>query len=232
MSDDPVSTDDPPVLVERRGSWALVTFNRPAKRNALSVEMRETVADRLDELATDESVSCVVLTGAGPVFSAGFDLREFERAAADEEFSALLWASSDRWHRTLLEFPLPLIAAVNGPAIAGGFDVAVCCDVRIVATTAAFSHPELAFGDVVYGPLRELVGGSVARELCLTGKAIDAEEAHRIGLANELVAPERLLGTAAEVAERTCVAPREILLRTKAKIARRAGIEPGATLDL
>lgn len=220
------------VRTDRHDRWATVTIDRHDKRNALSIEVREAVADVLDELAVDDAVRCVILTGAGDYFSAGFDLEEFEVAFGDEEFAARLWASSDRWHRTLLEFPLPLIAAVNGPAIAGGFDIAVCCDVRVVSTTATFSHPEIGFGDVVYGPLRELVGGSIARELCLTGKPIDATEAYRIGLANELVESGQVMVTAEAVAERTCRAPREVLLRTKAKVIRHAGIEPGATLDL
>ena len=120
------------------------------------------------------------ITGAGDVFSAGFDLGEFTRAAEDPAFGAELWASSDRFHHALLTFPLPLVAAVNGPALAGGFDLAVCCDVRIAADTARFAHPEFTFGDVVYSPLHELVGGAVARDLCLTGRPIDAAEALRL----------------------------------------------------
>src|SRR5207244_2544809 len=97
-----------------------------------------------------------------------------------EAFAATLWASSDRWHRGCIEFPLPLLAAVNGPALAGGFDLAVMCDVRVAADTARFSHPEITFGDVVYGPLHDIVGGAVARDLCLTGRAVDASEALRL----------------------------------------------------
>src|SRR3972149_5053429 len=75
--------------------------------------------------------------------------------------------------RACLGFPLPLVAAVNGPAIAGGFDLAVMCDIRVAAATATFSHPELVFGDVVYSPLHALVGGAVARELAPTGRVVD-----------------------------------------------------------
>jgi len=71
-----------------------------------------------------------------------------------------LWASSDRWHRTIIEFPRPTIAALNGPALAGGCDLAVMCDIRIAATTVRFAYPEQAFSDVVYGPLHDLVGGA------------------------------------------------------------------------
>src|SRR5215207_133132 len=105
------------------------------------------MSDALDELAGDEAVKTVVITGAGDVFSAGFDLREFEQPELADE----LWASSDRFHSTVLRFPLPLVAAVNGPALAGGFDLAVMCDIRVAAATARFAHPEIRFGDVVFG---------------------------------------------------------------------------------
>src|SRR5688572_11430430 len=144
---------------------ALLTLRHPERRNALSIALRDAVSDALDAMADDDAVSVVVVTGEGPVFCAGFDLKEFETAAADPAFDRSLWASSDRYHTTLLQFPLPLIAAVNGPAIAGGFDLAVFCDLRIASTTALFSHPEFAWGDVVYSPLHELVGGAIAREL-------------------------------------------------------------------
>lgn len=202
---------------------AWLTLDRPERRNALSIALRDELADRLDELAADESCSVVVLTGAGPVFSAGFDLGEFDAAASDPQLAERLWASSDRYHHTVATFPLPIIAAVNGPAIAGGFDLAVLCDVRIVATTARFAHPEYTFGPVVYGPLRELVGGSAARELVLTGRSIDAEEARRIGLCSTVVPPDELAAAALEVATRTAVAPRAQLANHKAKILRVAG---------
>ena len=144
-----------------------------------------------------------------------------------------LWASSDRFHRTVLYFPLPLVAAVNGPAIAGGFDLAVMCDLRLASTTARFAHPERSFGDVVYGPLHDLVGGAVARELTLGGRELDAEEALAVHLVGEVVAPEHLMAHAEQTVQRICVAPRDVLVRTKAKALRRAGVDLSrATLDL
>ena len=209
---------------------ALLTLDRADKRNALSTQLRDEISDALDALGTDPSVRCVVITGAGEVFSAGFDLAEFQEP--DPEFQRRLWASSDRYHRTVLELPIPSVAAVNGPAIAGGFDLAVMCDLRISSTTATFHHPEISFGDVVYGPLHDLVGGAVARDLCLTGRKIDSDEALRVGLVSAVVSPGRTLELALERATAIASAPRDVLVRMKAKIARRAGIEPGATLDL
>lgn len=209
---------------------ALVTLDRPDKRNALSTALRDEISDALDQLAADETLRCLVVTGSGPVFCAGFDLAEFQQT--DPAFVERLWASSDRYHRRVLEFPLPAVAAVNGPAIAGGFDLAVMCDLRVASTTATFHHPEIAFGDVVYGPLHDLVGGAAARDLCLTGRTIDADEALRLGLVSAVVAPEQVLEAALERASAIAAAPRDVLVRMKAKISRRAGVVPGATLDL
>jgi enoyl-CoA hydratase len=221
------------LIVERGDGHATLTLNRPDKRNALSVALRDAISDALDDLAADESVRCVVITGAGSAFSAGFDLSEFTTAASDEAFGRELWASSDRYHETVLRFPLPTIAAINGPALAGGFDLAVLCDLRIASTTARFAHPERTFGDVVYGPLHDLVGGAVARSLTIGGRELDAVQALACNLVEQVVEPEALAGATAELVERVTAAPRELLVRTKAKALRRAGVTPGAaTLDL
>jgi enoyl-CoA hydratase len=186
------------------------------------------MSDALDRVALDEAFRALVITGEGDAFSAGFDLDEFSRP----EFADDLWASSDRWHRTLLEFPLPMVAAVNGAAYGGGFDLAVMCDLRIAAPTARFAHPEHSFSQVVYGPLHDLVGGAVARDLALTGRRVDADEAERLGLVSRVVSPDDLLAEATATATEIALAPREVLLAMIAKIRRRAGITPGATLDL
>src|SRR4029078_9065539 len=115
---------------------ATITLNRPEKRNALSIAVRDLVVDALDRLAAADDLKCVVLTGAGAVFCAGFDLSEFR--IEDPEFQKQLWGSSDRFPRTALCFPLPAVASLNGPALAGGFDLAVMCDIRIASNTVRF----------------------------------------------------------------------------------------------
>ena len=210
---------------------ATITLARPEKKNALSIALRDEVSDALAALAADAAVGAIVITGAGDVFSAGFDLKEF-RELGDPEHARRLWASSDRFHRAVLACPLPTIAAVNGAALAGGFDLAVLCDLRLAATTATFAHPEIAFGDVVYGPLRELVGGAVARELALTGRTVDAAESLALRLVSAVVPPDDLAGEVGRWTSQILQAPRELLLRTKQKIIRRAGTYPAATLDL
>jgi enoyl-CoA hydratase/carnithine racemase len=210
---------------------ATVTLNRPEKRNALSIAVRDLVSDALDALAADERVQCVVLSGAGEVFCAGFDLAEFR--VEDAEFQKRLWASSDRFHRTVLCFPLPLVASINGPALAGGFDLAVMCDLRLASSTARFAHPEHAWSQVVYGPLEALVGGAVARDLCFTGRAIDAVEAFRFGLLSTVVEPGELAAATAATVASITQAPRAALMVTKRKALARAGIDPESpTLDL
>jgi enoyl-CoA hydratase/carnithine racemase len=218
-------------LVLRTGAQdgvATLTLNRVEKKNALSIALRDELSDALDDLAGDDTVKSVVITGAGDVFSSGFDLREFQQP----ELSDRLWASSDRFHATVLEFPLPLVAAVNGPAIAGGFDLAVMSDMRVASDTARFSHPEIEFGDVVYGPLHDLVGGAVARELCFTGRVVEAAEAKALGLVSTVVPPTALMDEVARFTGQIVRAPRDVLLRTKAKAVRRARVVGDKTLDL
>jgi enoyl-CoA hydratase/carnithine racemase len=220
-----------PALIRVTGAdegVARLTLNRPDKKNALSIQLRDEVSDALDTLPADEAVRVVVITGAGNVFSAGFDLREFEQP----ELADRLWASSDRFHATVLRFPLPLIAAVNGPALAGGFDLAVMCDIRIAADTARFAHPEITFGDVVFGPLHDLVGGAVARELCFTGREVDAAEAKALGIVASVVPPSELDAETARYTDHIVRAPRDVLMRTKAKAIRRAAVVGEGTLDL
>ncbi|MEX2255805.1 MAG: enoyl-CoA hydratase/isomerase family protein [Acidimicrobiia bacterium] len=206
----------------------VLTLDRPDRKNALSIALRDQMSDALDALAADERLRALVITGAGDTFSAGFDLDEFTKPELADE----LWASSDRWHRTIIEFPLPTVAAVNGGAYGGGFDLAVMCTLRVVAATARFAHPEHAFSQVVYAPLHDLVGGSVARDLALTGRRVDAEEALTLGVANRVVPREDVVGAARAVAAEIALAPRDTLLLMTAKIRRRARITADATLDL
>ena len=220
-----------PELIELDGpveGVVTLTLARPEKKNALSIQLRDEVSDALDALAGTDAVKVIVLTGAGDTFSAGFDLREFEQPELADE----LWASSDRFHATVLSFALPIVAAVNGPALAGGFDLAVMCDIRVAADTARFAHPEITFGDVVYGPLHDLVGGAVARELCFTGRVVEAREAKELGLVSSVVATGQLTDEIRRYTEQIVRAPRDVLVRTKAKAVRRADVVRGATLDL
>jgi enoyl-CoA hydratase len=220
------------LLTDRRAGWVLLTLHRPQKKNALSIELRDAVSDALDRLGDDGSVHGVAITGSGGIFSSGFDLAEFTAAGEDRELASAIWESSDRFHHTLLTFPLPLVAAVNGKALAGGCDLAVCCDVRIASTAAAFAHPEFQWADVVYGPLEAIVGGGVARDLLLTGRPLDARAALQFGLVTEVVEPDELDAALDATMTRIAAAPRDALARTKAKAIARAGVALTPTLTL
>lgn len=231
MSDSP--TAPPLVLASGPDSHgiAVVTLNRPEKKNALSTALREEAVAVLGRLAADTAVKALVVTGSGGCFSAGFDLREF--ADTDPDRVERLWRSADLFHHAVHRFPVPVIAAVDGIAYAGGFDLAVLCDLRVATHRAAFAHPEASFGPVVYGPLHDLVGGAVARELVLTGREIDAQEALRLHLVTSLTGPDELMDGALSLARQVAQAPREVLIRNKAKFIARSAISPQTpTLDL
>lgn len=189
-----------------------ITLNRPDRRNAISILMREEISACLAKWQDDDHLGCVIITGAGSAFSAGFDLEEFKQVGRHPE----LLASSSRYHRDLWYFSKPTIAAVNGPALGGGLDLACFCDIRIVATTASFGHPEIKFGaPPLYTPLRWIVGDGHARELCLTGRRINAEEALRVGLVSSVHDAEHLLEKAGELAAKILEAPVDALRYVK-----------------
>ena len=209
-----------------------ITLNRPEKKNALSVALRDEISDTLNKLSGKNNVKAVVITGAGDVFSAGFDLKEFQKGMKDKDFNGMLWASSDRFHHSILFFPLPIIAAVNGPAIAGGFDLASMCDIRVCTENAVFSHPEISFSEVMYSPLHELLGGALARDLCLTGREVTAKEAKQINLVTNVVPQSSLEEEVKRITAQINRASRDLLLSTKSKILQRANITGRLTLEL
>jgi enoyl-CoA hydratase/carnithine racemase len=191
---------------------ATLTLSRPERRNALSIKLRDEITEQLDGWATDPAVRVVVLTGEGSTFCAGFDLDEFAQA----DLARSIKDSSHRYHLAVWQFPKPLVAAVNGHALAGGLDLCVLCDFRIASATASFGHPEIKFGaPPLFTPLQWIVGVGVARELCLTGRRFGADEALRIGLVNSISEPERVLDDALTMARAIIEAPQAALECTK-----------------
>ena len=213
---------DAPVRSEVGGDGiATLTLDRPDKRNALSIRVREEIDATLGAWAGDDAVRVVVLGAEGPAFCAGFDLEEF----ADSSLARRIRDSSARYHRTVWWFPKPIVAAVNGPALGGGFDLTVLCDLRIASTAAQFGHPEIKFGaPPLFTPLRWVVGDGVARDLCLTGRRIDAGEALRAGLVSRVVEPDRLAEEAAAAARAIAEAPQPALEATKRYLAGNPGL--------
>jgi enoyl-CoA hydratase len=204
------------LAIEVRGGVAAVTLQRPEKRNALSIDLRLELADAFERLAADDSVGCIVLTGAGPAFCAGMDTTQF---GGDPEHRRQLVETSTGAFRAVGRCPRPVVAAVNGPALAGGFALALLCDLRIAARSATFGYPELPAGiPPSYASARAALTPGVARELCLTGRVIDAGEALRLGVANEVCADEALMPRAMELADAIAGQPRAAQLETKRRI--------------
>ena len=201
---------------------ALLTLNRPDKRNAISFELVDEVLRALDEVK-QSSALVLILTGAGKAFSGGLDLdnlkalvgRTHEENLRDTETMARLF-------RSIYEFPKPTIAAVNGAAIAGGTGMATMCDITVASTEAKFGYTEVRIGFVpaiVSSFLVRQVGEKHARDLLLTGRIFGAAEAYRIGLVNEVVEPERLMPRVREIANVLLENSPLSLLATKELIA-------------
>ncbi len=185
---------------------AVLTLNRPEKRNALSRALRDEIVERLDDLSKNGDARAVVLTGAGPVFCAGFDRSEFAGGGMAEVF-----ADATEYHRRVFTFPKPLIAAVNGPALGGGCDLAAMCDFRLAASSAVFGQPQVRFGAAAaYELMRAVVGAGAAREMCLTGRTLEAEEALRIGLVNRVLGADDLLEAADSLARDLATMPEDV----------------------
>ena len=191
------------VLYTEAQSVATITLNRPDKRNAISYELIDDLIAALKQAASS-SAQIVILTGAGKAFCSGMDLdnlkqltgRTHEQNVLDSETMASLF-------RTLYDFPKPTIAAVNGAAIAGGTGLATLCDFTLAVPEAKFGYTEVRIGfvpGIVSSYLIANVGEKRARDLLLTGRLFDAEEAYRLGLVTEVVAPEQLMPRALQLA--------------------------------
>jgi len=182
---------------------AIITLNRPEKRNAISFQLVEELLAALDEIERSTSAT-VIMTGAGKAFCAGMDLDELKTLTGrTHEENLKDSARMAKLFRRLYDFPLPTIAAVNGAAIAGGTGLATMCDFTLAVPEAKFGYTEVRIGFVpaiVSSILVWQVGHKIARDLLLTGRIFGAAEAHRFGLVNEIVAPEVLITRARELA--------------------------------
>jgi enoyl-CoA hydratase/carnithine racemase len=202
--------------IERREAVALVTLQRPEKRNALSIDLRVELADAFGGLANDGGVGCIVLTGAGSAFCAGMDVTEF---GGEPDHKRRLVETSTGAFEAVGSCTRPIVAAVNGPALAGGFALALLCDLRIAAASASFGFPELPRGiPPSYASARAALGLAAAAEVSLSGRVFGAEEALRLGAVNEVVPDGECLERALEVATGIASAPRSATLETKRRI--------------
>lgn len=181
------------------GRIAVATFNRPDKLNALSTEMLRQFDARLAEVESDPRLRVLLLTGAGPkAFIAGADISEY--AGQNDEAFAEYQFSSRRLFTSLERLGKPTIGAINGYALGGGFEIALCCDVLLASTNARFGLPEGLLGLSPGGGgtqrLTRAVGRYVAADVLLAARRLTAERAFQLGLVAEVVEPERLMDAA------------------------------------
>ncbi len=188
------------IIWEKRPQYAIVTMHRPHEMNALSREMCRELQLCFDELEDSADTSAVIITGGDFVFSAGMDIKEMMALTADEIDD--YFKSTSQFLKQIYSFNKPVIAAVGGIALGGGFNLATVSDIIVASESAIFSHPELKFGlNPLFTPLKELVGTAKAKEIAMFGEPIGAREAMRIGLVNKVVSPDKFMSEAAIMAE-------------------------------
>jgi enoyl-CoA hydratase/carnithine racemase len=210
----------PTVILTRKEQRAIVTLNRPDKLNALSPELIGDLNQALKEVAEDEGIRAVVITGAGRSFSAGGDVEKDIRPLRDKgakEFNTYM-SHGVLMYKMLMEMEKPVIAAINGHVVGAGLDLAMSCDIRIAAEDAKLGEffvrmcltPEIG----IY-LMPRLIGLGKAKLLSFTGDLIDAKEAERIGLVDMLVPPDKLMTAADDLAKRLSEGPIAISLIKK-----------------
>jgi enoyl-CoA hydratase/carnithine racemase len=201
-------------LSDPQNAVARLTLRREQKKNALCMAMRDELEDAFAALVRNEAVQAVVLAGGPGIFCAGYDLKE----GIDSGGKAFLHRFREFFEACYL-FPKPVVAAVDGMALAGGFDLAVTADFIIASPRAVFGHPEIDFGPVAIAPLARFVSPARLRELCLLSKNIDAETARAYGIVHEVVPEGRTEAAATALAEQLAAKPPAGMSATKRAIA-------------
>lgn len=207
------------LVVERHDAVALVRMNRPENTNAADATLHRRLAEVWDEIAADNTIRAVVLTGAGTAFSAGGDFSLMVATRSDPAVGHAVFEEARRTVMGMLNLPQPLIAAINGPAVGLGASLAALCDIAVAADTAFLSDPHLGVGLVpgdgaaMLWPL--LVGLARAKELVFLGERISATRAMELGLVNRVVPQSETLDTAMDIAQRLALVPHRALQDTK-----------------
>lgn len=187
------------VLFDKEDDVGMITLNRPERLNAINSDLLQGLIDQLHRAGDDQEIRSVILSGSGRAFCAGEDLKETSAGKTLSQWSREVDALQEI-QRVILRLDKPLIAAVSGYAVGGGLEFALSCDIRIAAEDAVFGFPETGIGLTVTGAgtklITQIVGLGKAKELIFTGDFIDAAEALRIGLVNQVVGKDRLLAEA------------------------------------
>jgi enoyl-CoA hydratase len=203
------------VLLEKRDGYAIVTLNRPDEMNALSRELRKQFVEAFENCTADDTIRVIILTGNGRAFCAGFDLKELgsdhSENAAEEVNNALAWA--------MAAFDGPIIGAINGHAITGGFEMALACDVLIASENARFADTHARVGILpgwgLSQKLPRMIGLSRAKEISFTGAPVFAQQAYDWGLVNHVYSAEELMDKAVAMAKDMCNCVPDILKQYK-----------------
>ncbi|HXC55673.1 MAG TPA: enoyl-CoA hydratase [Rhizomicrobium sp.] len=222
-------TTAPLVLAASSGAVLRLTLNRAGARNALSQGLMGALQEALDGAAADNNVRVIVIAADGPAFSSGHDLKEMTAHRADADkgkaFFAALFAQCSRLMQTIVRHPRPVIAEVQGIATAAGCQLVASCDLAVASSSARFATPGVNIGLFCSTPMVALsrnVARKHAMEMLLTGEMIAAEEAHRIGLVNRVVAPEALEAQTAKLAALIAAKPHGTLKIGKEAFYRQA----------
>jgi enoyl-CoA hydratase/carnithine racemase len=187
------------IILEKKNGYAIVKLNRPEEMNAISREMHDELLAAFIDLENDPEVKAIVITGGEYIFSAGMDIKEIA-VISDTDIDAY-FESARKYLEKIYLCKKPLIAAVGGFALGGGFNLVTICDLVVASESAIFCHPELKFGlNPLFYPLSQIVGGTKAKEIVMLGEPIGANEALKIGLVNKVAPPERFMEEAEKMA--------------------------------
>jgi enoyl-CoA hydratase len=226
---------EPLLLVEPDGPIVTLTLNRPKQLNALSIALRREIVSEIRRLSAQNEIRAIVLTGAGRAFTAGVDLKEAGREGFSLGVGSATGTDIDMG-KAFSACPWPVIGAINGFAITGGFELALMCDVLMASTEAKFADTHGRVGLMpVWGlsqKLPRLIGAGRAKELSLTGNFLGAEQAERWGLVNRVCAPEELLPAARRLAHDMAGLPPELLKSLKGLIDDGAALPLPQALDM
>ncbi|MFX0032849.1 MAG: enoyl-CoA hydratase/isomerase family protein [Candidatus Hodarchaeota archaeon] len=200
------------IKLECRGKICVLKLNRPEKKNAMNIEMRTEIINGLNELKLEKRIKSVIFYGGEEFFSAGFDREEVLAVVQSKENLDQFIENNHIFHQTILDYPKLLIAAINGFALAGAFDLAIICHLRIASKNAQFGHPEIRFGACpLFFPYMAIVGRGKALEITLnTGTRdtyLSGSEAYRLNLVNKLVEPQEVLNEAIKMAKQILESP-------------------------
>jgi len=204
------------ISLEKKGKIAIVKFNRPEKKNALSEAMRAEIIEVLDTLKIEKRIKAVIFYGGEEFFSAGFDRDEVQAVVQGKGNYQQFIDSNHLFHQTIFDFPKLLIAAINGYALAGAFDLAAICHLRVASKGSLFGHPEIRFGACpLFFPYMTLVGRGKALEITLnTGTRetfLTAEEAYRLNIINKIVEKGEVLNEAINLAKQITQSPEYVV---------------------